>query len=349
MIKYKYANNKDGKLIDIDSVDKNKKESYFCINCENELIPKIGRIRSRHFAHKNIEIVCSFESYLHVLGKKTFYNIYKTCVENKDPFYIEIEQKKICDCYKQQLNKTCKLNKIEKIDITKYFNKIFFEKKIDEFIPDLYLLNEEKNEMVFIEIAVTHKLTDKKESSKYRIIEIQMETEEDLQIITGKVFSQQNDKIKFINFKNKFSGNFCKGNCEKLFFYLTLDKRGRALLKTKTLKEILSLVSRYKSYMQIYSIKDFEDTGFMHVGEIFKKFVAKCAIENLNIRNCFICRYHALNEYYDSELPIFCKFLKETFNSNKAVECDYFRKENKYVKEIINDAAEKPHVYTDIR
>ncbi|MDR1074062.1 MAG: hypothetical protein LBL45_10380 [Treponema sp.] len=291
MIKYKYANNNDGYLTDINSISRDKK--YYCISCGQELIPKTGKIRQWHFAHKNVEIVCSQETHLHILGKQVFYNTYKNCIDNKEPFYIEIEQKKICNCYKKELNKVCKLLKTEKIDITKYFSKIFYEKKVEDFIPDLYVSNESANELLFIEIAVTHTVTDKKHDSKYRIIEIQMETEDDIIIIANRLLSKHNDKIKFINFKDKeISGNFCNRKCKASFHYLNLDKHGRVLLKTRSLSEIVEYISFDRNNILKY---DIQDINYMHEGDAFKLFVANCAMENLKVRNCFICRYHALN------------------------------------------------------
>jgi len=332
MIKYQYAKNREEELVSINSVNKNMCEKYFCISCQEELIPKIGKIRSRHFAHKNIKTVCSTETYLHVLGKIMFHDVYKKCIDNNEPFYIEVKQEKKCNCYEDILNKTCKWEVFENIDITKYFDKILYEKRIDGFIPDLCLSNEKKD-MIFVEIAVTHKVTDKKETSKHRIIEIQIETEEDLQIITNRLFSQKNDKIKFINFKTKtITGNICDGNCDKMFHYLFLDKNGKVLLKQKNLKEISNLVSFNKNNLQAYHVEDIEYSDY---GNIYKKFVAQCAIKNLNVRNCFICRYHALNEGYNLG-SIFCKFLKKACASNEAVECEYFKKERKYMEEIMN-------------
>jgi competence CoiA-like predicted nuclease len=367
MIKYKYANNEDGCLVDIYSASKSNK--YYCVSCGKELIPKTGKIRQWHFAHKNTEIVCSSETYLHILGKQTFYNTYKNCIKNNEPFYIEIERTKICNCYEKEFHKTCTLSrfvvvdvggdgswyeeiekhKLERIDITKYFTKIFYEKRVDDFIPDLYLTNESADESLFIEIAVTHEITDKKHDSKYRIIEIKMETEDDISLITGKILSKDNKKIKFLNFKKKEKiGNFCNGKCENHFHFLKLDKNGRVLLKTMTLSEISKYISFHKENILKYEVKDITHKDILiyttkkyeysYERYVFTKFVAECAMENLKVRNCFICRYHALNDnVFEPGPPIFCKFLKKVFNSNNAVECEYFRKEKKYIEEIIND------------
>jgi glutamine synthetase type III len=62
--------------------------------------------------------------------------------------------------------------------------------------------------------------------------------------------------------------------------------------------------------------------------------------QNLNVRNCFVCRYHSENDSFQyfretKSLPIFCKFLKKECNSNEAVNCQYFKLEQNYVQNIM--------------
>ena len=52
MVLYEYGKNGNENIIHISEVDKNNQEKYFCISCNNELIPKKGPINEHHFAHK---------------------------------------------------------------------------------------------------------------------------------------------------------------------------------------------------------------------------------------------------------------------------------------------------------
>ena len=65
-----------------------KQEDYFCIGCGQKIIPRLGDIRIHHFWHKNESHNCNKETYLHELGKKVFYETYKKCIEEKEPFYM---------------------------------------------------------------------------------------------------------------------------------------------------------------------------------------------------------------------------------------------------------------------
>ena len=52
-----YALDNKHNLIHIENVIKGKKEKFYCCNCENELIPKKGKIIAHHFLIKIKSIV----------------------------------------------------------------------------------------------------------------------------------------------------------------------------------------------------------------------------------------------------------------------------------------------------
>lgn len=341
MIKYRYAKDKEGKLIDINSLDKtgNPVVSFFCIGCGNELIPKLGLIKIHHFAHKKI-VTCSPETYLHLLGKQLFHDNFIECRTIKSPFNIELYQKRICNHYEQQLETVCNLeDAVVKFDLIQYFDKITLETKEGSFTPDVMLTSKSGKVKVFVEIAVTHSLSEKKLSSEYRIIELKIENEEDFEPIKRKLLSIKDSKVQFKNFQIKeLSKSICAGNCKKFFNFFTLDIDGRVILQQqRNLKRIIHQINTDKDKLLKYLISpDRRDYP-----EAYKSFIANCARENLKVRNCFICRYHARNDTKEYESrkrvpPIFCKFLKKECNSNEAVTCKYFRREEQYIEELYN-------------
>ncbi|MDR2927858.1 MAG: competence protein CoiA [Cytophagaceae bacterium] len=337
MIKYQYAIDENKKLVNIDSLNEENrnKSKFFCIGCGNELIAKLGKIKIHHFAHKK-EVICSGETYLHLLGKQLFYDNYIDCLTNSTPFYIELYQKRTCNHYEKELGLECRLEeKITPFDLTKYFDNIELEAKEDSFIADILLTNKNNNDKMFVEIAVTHLSTEQKLNSNYRIIELKIEREDDFEPIKRKCLSIKDPNIKFKNFKTKdINTSRCNGNCQVDYNFLTLDKDGRCLLKQKNLKQIKHQLSADKEKIVDYVIlMDYEH----NYSGIFKTGVAEFAKKNLKIRNCFICRYHAENNSFEDTVgvPIFCKFLKLKCNSNQAVTCEYFRLEKNYVNKLL--------------
>jgi|GEM_PF-515300 Competence protein len=345
LIKYQFAKDEKGKLIDINDLDVNDRDDFkfYCVGCGNELIAKLGKIKIHHFAHKKV-VACSGETYLHTLGKQLFYDNFTECLTNKKPFFIEIYQKKICIHYEQEFGIKCKLSRsVTKFDLTKYFDKISIETREGSFVADVMLTSKSEKDKVFVEIAVTHLSTEEKLNSNYRIIEIEIANEEDFAPIRKKSLSVYDSKVKFRNFHTKETcASICDGNCSVLHNFLTLDNEGRCLLKQCNLKQIKSILTKQKDRIVTYQIIKIDGRSYF---KVFKTAIATFAEKNLKIKNCYICRYHAdnnSNHFFEDtrRVPIFCKFLKVKCNSNHAVSCNYFRLEYNYVSEIIQEQQE---------
>lgn len=341
MIKYQYAKDENGTLININSITEiNRNQSnFFCIGCGNEVIAKLGKIKIHHFSHKT-NISCSGETYLHLLGKKLFYDNYINCLEKKLPFFIENIENKYCNHFESELGNKCKQNDSTiQFDLTKFFDNILIEKREGSFIPDLMLTNNLRKDKIFIEIAVTHKSSEEKVNSKNRIIEILVENESDLSPIKNKILSINDSKIKFINFKNsKTVKSHCLGICNKQYNFITLDKDGRCLLNQRNLTQIKNFLDYSKDNIIDYKILELVNYNYRN---IYQKAIASYIQDNIKVRNCFVCRYHTDNDSTFSILKnydktIFCKFLKKTCNSNEAVSCKSFIIENRYVQIILD-------------
>ncbi len=93
-IRYKYAYNENGEFIDIESVSsENRHERHFhCVSCGEELIPRLGKVRTHHFAHKVADVSCNKETYLHKIGKW----LLKSKFDESESFFIEYQRKVKC-------------------------------------------------------------------------------------------------------------------------------------------------------------------------------------------------------------------------------------------------------------
>lgn len=344
MIKYQYAYNLNGQMVHIDSLVREtgnlKDKKYTCISCDNELIPRLGKIKKHHFAHKVI-VTCSGETYLHNLGKKMFYQEYKQCIEDKIPFYIELFQKKICNRFEKELNTVCFLEKMAvKHDLTQIFNEISLEKREGTFIPDVMLFSKTTKTKLFIEIAVTHLSTELKLSSNFRIIELKVENEQDLEVIKEHFLSVRNTKLKFKNFKTiEIKDLHCLQQCNKKEHHLFIvSPDGSSRIRRKLLNQIPTYLQQEKDKIAYYTISNTTNDN-VHK---FKYLVAKAHQDGAKISNCYLCRYHADNDSYDwfddfepKQPPIFCKFLKIACYSNDAKECKGYRPDKKYIDKFL--------------
>jgi len=229
-IKYQYAKDSEGLLININELNKNYIGKYFCLTCGNELLTKCGDERVHHFAHKNDVNNCSKETYLHELGKKIFYNTYMQCINENETFYVLpslfTNINKICKYYGIIKTDECIIKNIPKLDLVSIFKKIELERKYNNFVPDITLINND-NEVIFIEIYVTHPCEKEKIDSKIKIIEINIKDEKDIGLILGKILSENNEKIRYYNFEdfNVSVEPMCIGNKESNYYFSLIDGR----------------------------------------------------------------------------------------------------------------------------
>jgi hypothetical protein len=284
MITYNHGKTIDGKYIDISQVNKNEKTKYFCISCENELIPKIGNIREHHFAHKNKNIVCSKENYFHLLGKKIFFDIFAECKNNNDPFLIGIFEKN-CAIFNI---KSCINSEYKRFNLVEYFKEIEMEKYCGKFIPDLRLFNKNNNEDIFIEIKYSHKISQKKENSDKRIIEINIKSEDDINIIKNKYLSEKDENITFYNLKRnivqiddckhcrniKGKNNYIE-KLQNINKFILLKYNGRIECKTVGLQYFEKIKKEYRYYKVVDPHIDYTKQ--------YNEFITECEMKKYYI------------------------------------------------------------------
>lgn len=335
MARYQYAKNGHGEIVKaVDLVGIEDKDEYICIGCENSLIAKVnGRIKKPHFAHKTV-LECNGETYLHRLGKRAFIETYQKCLAENEPFYITFHVPKKCEKFKRTIRKHCDLGYVEKqFDLTRYFSQIQVEKRHAQFIPDLLLTRQTNNDdCIYIEIAVTHFLSEKKESFGKRIIEIPLDCEDDVEKIY-KANLRQNDAL-FIGF-NQESVPIVDADCKcihkRYFLFLVWDS-GKAWLGLEYLSDIKAKLVKYQDKIEYSNIIEtdlkFENSnvsmGYAH-GDMFIAQLKLAVNKKVPVKSCFLCKYSGDNYNYTEGLPIYCRAKKKACNSNKAAECDWYR------------------------
>jgi hypothetical protein len=326
-VKYKYALDEFKRIIFIEDLENSKEirqQVFTCISCGNTLIPKLGKIKQKHFAHKHV-CDCSLETYLHRLAKEVFEKEYNECLEKGIPFYVEIPVNTYCDDTKKEFGLTCELGpETRQYDITKKYRKIQKEVDIGRFIPDILLSTLDNDEKLFIEIFVTHKSTDKKITSGFNIIEVKIMTEEDIEIFKDRILSER-ENISFHGFKINPVRTSCVGAnmCPHKKRIFKVFENGKSICTTHGLPEVSEFLKTLpRKSIRYYEIIDFD---YYWDGEDYVNKVIEVYGKGIPIRNCYLCRYQGDNQRWDNEgKPIFCRFLKIRCNSNQASDCQYF-------------------------
>lgn len=325
-IQFRYAFDENGRTVDIFTLTDEDRKDYKCAGCESCVIPILGKIKKKHFRHKTAKF-CSFETYLHKMGKALFCEAYQNCMATNSPFYLEFKRTSLCNSCKHG---PCNVEQVfEKYDLTKLFRNLEVEKRDGEFIPDILLYNA-KGDKIYIEIANTHLITDKKIDSGVKIIEINLSKEEDLEVFKKAVISIKSPLVFFYNFDPKPLEKNSKASCPKTVLYFVVYPSGKANIKRAKIFDFDKIEARKDLYISKIPLK----SAYYFIKEVESAF-----LNGAPIKNCFLCRYHARvkrKDLSEQEKPIFCKFLKFYTGSNHAAECKYFIPDKKVLEKEVS-------------
>lgn len=211
-IKYRHAFDKDGEEWCIDDVkDKSLYRSlspWHCISCGVEMRAGLGD-KNRHYFKHNAETECNGETYLHNLAKT---KLKKWFESNNFIFQMVFHQTERC-CEHSTCNfydlAVCSTSISIPVSSDKWgYNICNVEEtvKLDDnyFRADLIIKSSDKNiQPILIEICVHHPSTQKKIESGLQIIEIQFDSEEEIEEFCKDNKFKEGDKVKFFGFKDR--------------------------------------------------------------------------------------------------------------------------------------------------
>lgn len=312
-VQYRYALSENGTVIDVNSLIETGRKDCTCIGCGNTVIPVLGEKRAKHFRHK-VNRKCSLETYLHRIGKLLFEKTYRKCLECNIPYIIEYPIPVLCDYCKHGC---CEITEeYAEYDLTNAFKEIYVEKKDGELVPDL-LLKTKDNNRIYVEIAVTHNCTDKKIESKVKIIEFEIKSEEDLEIFNSNKISMLD--VYLYNFEPTPFKKDIREECKKFICCFVVFPSGKCH------------IGNYKAYEfeKMCKKKDFYVNEVVYADKgTFAEEVEKAFHKGVKVKNCFLCRYHAVADWFQGQNyigPIFCKTFKSRTDSSAAAGCVRYR------------------------
>jgi len=211
---YRYALDDSGGVIHISEVNEgNRRNKYYCISCGCELIPALGKKNAHHFRHK--VDTCSYETYLHKLAKKKLKEKFDT---NKE-FEIVVQRKRRCErsgSCKFERKEACFIQYGGKYDLKgKGLYSLCTEEQAvldGRFVADLLITSQDGTQKpLLIEIWVTHKSTEQKTQSGLPIIEIHIDSEDQVDDLCSNPIGHEGATygVEFFNFK-EYSNLFCR-------------------------------------------------------------------------------------------------------------------------------------------
>lgn len=321
-IKHRYALDQNDQIIDIDGLERSSVPAgkvFKCIGCGGDQVACLGKIRQKHFKHKNTTFTCSDETYLHQLAKRVFYAEYTKCLETKQPFYLVRHENVICDHYEQKYGFTCNHTVSVSHDLTRYFDNIYIEKHHKGYIADI-LLQSERNGVLFVEFAVTHRCEEEKRNSEIRILEYMLFEEKDINPIMNHIIRDKISNVQLYNFKSRVEKkSICNGKCDKMINVFIISKNHKAILHEINLGEDLkSQIRGNPPHVEILGPKQIDKQSQTL---LFIQKVREAHFNKIPIKNCYICKYHGLDGVDNA---VYCKLKKISTSSNTATDCGQY-------------------------
>ena len=214
-----FASTADNHIIHIKDVIPSSAR-YFCPYCRQEMIARRGNIREWHFAHKAER--CSYDNYLHTIAEQMIMEWFNT----EDHIFLSMNKDERCDKYGHCIFRnedTCTRKKQECFDLKNYYTICVPEHSYEGFIADLYCENKDGQSPIFIEIYVTHECSHEKKNSGIRIIELHIQSEDDILKIIKENTLHEGANVQLYNFRRKgiLTGDFAQP-FQKFILYHTL-------------------------------------------------------------------------------------------------------------------------------
>ncbi|WP_139215956.1 competence protein CoiA family protein [Parapedobacter composti] len=197
-------------------------QRYRCVGCGAQMTAVLGNIKAHHFRHSGD--TCSWESYLHKLGKQVIKQRFDGSQTFNVKFYSHNSCPHLAQCgiRKHHSWKRCTPVELRTVNLKESYDTCQLEVTYRGFRADLMLTHSEHPERppTFLEIAVTHRCDQNKISSGIRIIELDVQSELDLiQEITeniGEFVPQKTNTnptkhisaIRFYNFKRTYQPSY---------------------------------------------------------------------------------------------------------------------------------------------
>lgn len=217
--------------------------------------------------------------------------------------------------------------------MTQKFKQIKVERKFDEFLPDIQLLSADGDkiqDVIFIEIFVTHKCTDKKLKKGKRIIEIKINNEDDILKLRTNKLSVADKQITFYNFKKTTEElDHCSQSekgCRTLINTFILYKNGAYVFLNESMENTLSQIAAEEGRILKIDFKAFDNyyKGLPYKEKI-DDYIDKLVNQGGKIKDCRYCRYQVDKVRKGENAGFFCKFLKKDIEYNTAWDCEFYR------------------------
>ena len=336
-------------IIDIKDVEtkesgKKVERHFFCPNCHQEMFPKQGKIRRHHFSHK-AHSDCPHDGYLHALAEKLIMDWFN----KQDRVYLVMNKTKVCESINtcKFSNSLCKQTGQKGFNLKEYYDSCTSERTYKGFRADLFCnRTNNSDDPIFIEIFVTHECEEEKKNSGVRIIEIKIETEEDILSIINSNKLTEGENIKLYNFKRQETS--CNDISIQVSKYILFPTQ-------KSWVDYECTCKNYDKRRGIFEISILSGSPdlpiFFEYGGFYRLCKFKAFLDGYLKKDCQLCLWQGTDSYCNN----FCMLYKKCGNQkyckdNDPQSCPMFKLNKTEINRIEKDAKDifETHCFADI-
>ncbi|MBQ3259649.1 MAG: hypothetical protein IJA66_01005 [Alistipes sp.] len=318
-----YALNELGQLVHIDSVPNGMHCNCICPACKEPLVAKNGGLKKiHHFAHQSgASCLYAAETILHLLAKTKIQEVFLSqseyCIEYTYKSYCinekECQFRRYGDCYQSE---------------TKRFNlKQFYDSCEQEIVYDninrrsdlkIYSSNDPTRKPIYLEFCVTHASDAKKLHSGNKIIEIKIDSNEDIVKLAQEGIKESN-KNSFYGFKKSDYKNSSISRYIEFYRYI-LYKSGKTMCYEDA-SSCNELIKKYPYSLLELCIHNWNS-------EVFDR-VKHYGYKQFRLPNCSLCSNYVQNYNLSGKICRLYKRLQiprnEKIDTSRAKDCCYFK------------------------
>jgi hypothetical protein len=332
-VRYRSAYDENNNLVTL-TPGRRVQGMFKCPNpkCNSEMIPRQGEHNAWHFAHVGKE--CDYDHYLHTVAELRIQEWYNKADNVNIKIPIEVACPNYSNCKFAQNSYYCRRDSTITYNLKKYWGKcereFVYYKDGRKFVADLFCKAKNGTDNpLFIEICVTSPCKPEKINSKIRIIEVSIDSEDDVDSFINKDIEVPYG-VEFHNFGKKSKiGN--------------LDDFGQILNKVVVWENYKAGVNRIvcKDVENRKGLLELTVDSSLDLQELYKYGSSFCIAQALaykyipNYRSCYVCvncrksygQYICVAHSPEGSLS-YCK-------NNDARQCSFFKPDESIINRRI--------------
>jgi hypothetical protein len=310
---YVYALDEQECLIHVNQAESG--QIYACPGCKARLVLHRGLEKAEHFKHYS-EDACGGETYLHKVAKRLFFANYQRALREHQSFILKLPHEVRCTNYTDIFTTACQSSEVIEFDLTRFFDHVQLEAEYDDFKPDVLLSSTTRNEVLFVEIAVTHPCEQKKIDSGFRIIEFAIRDEAELGVLNQNAITPDDLQIKTYNI-NAASREIttCLANCVSEGNVLGVDAGG-IVRKLQGTRQLVGSALRDENIVAHQMLKPNDNSA-----EVLRRLLRKAIDKGVKCCNCYLCPHVSLS----ADFPrVYCLKKNIDVRYSEADHCLYY-------------------------